>query len=144
MLLVGYLVNTIYGLMKLVVDGVHVIGVGGVGATEGRLIIGAWAVVIQVFHVNLHAFPIGTIPLFDVICSASLATMFVIFARRVGKDIQRVNYLDRPWAQQAEKFAAQTKIVPIGRRLNFERRLSVDDEGANSVGGEVKSPDNSF
>jgi phosphatidylglycerophosphate synthase len=144
MLLVGYLVNTIYGLMKLVVDGVHVIGVGGVGATEGRLIIGLWAVAIQVFHVNLHAFPIGTIPLFDVICSASLATMFVIFARRVGRDIERVNYLDRPWAQQVDKFAAQTKIVPIGRRLSFERRLAVDDESANSVGGEIKSPDKSF
>jgi hypothetical protein len=108
------------------------------------LIIGLWAVVIQVFHVNLHAFPIGNIPLFDVICSASLATMFVIFARRVGKDIERVNYLDRPWTQNAEKFAAQTKIVPIGRRLSFERRLGVDDESANSVGGEIKSPDKSF
>ena len=144
MLLVGYLVNTIYGLMKLVVDGVHIIGVGGIGATEGRLIIGLWAVGIQVFHVNLHAFPIGTIPLFDVICSASLATMFVIFARRVGRDIQRVNYLDRPWTPHAEKFAAQTKIVPIGRRLNLERRLGVDDESAKSLGGEVKSPDKSF
>lgn len=90
---------------------------------------------------NLHAFPIGTIPLFDVVCSASLATMFVIFARRVGRDIERVNYLDRPWTQQVE---AQTKIVPIGRRLNFERRLGVDDERANTVGGEIKSPDKSF
>jgi archaetidylinositol phosphate synthase len=144
MLLVGYLVNTIYGLMKLVVDGVHVIGVGGVGATEGRLIIGLWALAIQLFHVNLHAFPIGTIPLFDVVCSASLATMFVIFARRVGRDIERVNYLDRPWAQQADKSAAQTKIIPIGRRLSFERRLGVDDESAKSVGGEIKSPDKSF
>ncbi len=46
MLLVGYLVNTIYGLMKLVVDGVHIIGVGGIGATEGRVIIGLWVVLI--------------------------------------------------------------------------------------------------
>ena len=143
MLLVGYLVNTTYGLMKLVVDGVHVIGVGGVGATEGRLIIGLWAVVIQVLHVNLHAFPIGTIPLFDVICSASLATMFVIFARRVGRDIERVNYLDRPWMQSGDKFAAKTKIVPIGRRLSFERRLGVDDGSEKNV-GEIKSPDKSF
>jgi phosphatidylglycerophosphate synthase len=144
MLLVGYLVNTIYGLMKLVVDGVHVIGVGGIGATEGRLIIGLWAVVIQVFHVNLHAFPIGTIPLFDVVCSASLATMFVIFARRVGRDIERVNYLDRPWTQSGDKFATKTKIVPIGRRLSFERRLGVDDESEKNVAGEIKSPDKSF
>ena len=66
MLLVGYLVNTIYGLMKLVVDGVHIIGVGGIGATEGRVIIGLWVVLIQMLHVNLETFPIGNIPLFDV------------------------------------------------------------------------------
>src|SRR3954453_16239788 len=36
MLLVAYLLNSVYGLMKLVVDGVHIIGVGGIGATEGR------------------------------------------------------------------------------------------------------------
>jgi hypothetical protein len=52
--------------------------------------------------------------------------------------------LDRPWTQQAEKFAAQTKIVPIGRRLNFERRLGIDDESAKSVGSEIKTPDKSF
>jgi len=144
MLLVGYLVNTIYGLMKLVVDGIHVIGVGGIGATEGRLIIGLWAVSIQVLHVNLHAFPIGNIPLFDVICSASLATMFVIFARRVGKDIERFKYLDHPWGQGGEKFVTKAKIVPIGRRLNFERHSVGDDESTKSVGVEIKSPDKSF
>jgi archaetidylinositol phosphate synthase len=145
MLLVGYLVNTIYGLMKLVVDGVHIIGVGGIGATEGRVIIGLWAVLIQILHVNLQTFPIGNIPLFDVICAASLATMFVIFARRVGRDIARVNYLDRPWTQTGEKFAAKAKIVPFaGRRLNFDRHMNIDGESAKGVGAEIKSPDKSF
>jgi phosphatidylglycerophosphate synthase len=145
MLLVGYLVNTIYGLMKLVVDGVHIIGVGGIGATEGRVIIGLWAVLIQMLHVNLQTFPIGNIPLFDVICAASLATMFVIFARRVGRDIARVNYLDRPWTQTGEKFAAKAKIVPFaGRRLNFDRHMNIGGESAKGVGAEIKSPDKSF
>jgi phosphatidylglycerophosphate synthase len=144
MLLVGYLVNTIYGLMKLVVDGVHIIGVGGIGATEGRLTIGLWAVLVQVCHVNLHAFAIGSVPLFDVVCSASLATMFVVFARRVMRDIERLKFLDRPWTQAGERFATKAKIVPIGRRPNFERHMKLDDEGAVSVGVEIKSPDKSF
>jgi len=144
MLLVGYLVNTIYGLMKLVVDGVHIIGVGGMGATEGRLIIGLWAVLIQVLHVNLRVCPIGNIPLFDVVCAASLTTMFVIFARRVGRDIDRVKYLDRPWTQTGEKFVAKANVVPIGHRLNFERHLHLDDDGPKGLGLEIKSPDKSF
>ena len=37
MLLVAYLIHAIYGLMKLVVDGVQYVGLGGVGATEIRL-----------------------------------------------------------------------------------------------------------
>jgi len=143
MLLVGYLVNTVYGLMKLVVDGVHIIGVDGIGATEGRLIIGLWALVIQLTHVNLGAFPIGTVPLFDVVCSASLATMFVIFARRVGKDIDRLKYLERPWTNSGEKFASKANIVPIGRRPNFERQLKMDEEVVKA-GVEIKSPDKSF
>jgi phosphatidylglycerophosphate synthase len=144
MLLVGYLVNTIYGLMKLVVDGVHIIGVGGIGATEGRLIIGLWAVLIQLLHVNLRAFPIGEIPLFDVVCAASLATMFVVFARRVGRDIDRLKYLERPWTNPGEKFAAKANIVPMGRRSNFERHLKIDEEGAKAAGVDIKSPDKSF
>ena len=145
MLLVGYLVNTIYGLMKLVVDGVHIIGVGGIGATEGRVIIGVWAVSIQVLHVNLRAFPVGDIPLFDAICAALLAAMFAVFARRVGRDIARVSCLDRPWAQTDDKIAMEAKIVPIaGRRLDFDRRTNIGAESANGAGVEIKSPDKTF
>lgn len=144
MLLVGYLVNTIYGLMKLVVDGVHIIGVGGIGATEGRLIIGAWAVVIQFGHVNLSAYAIQNIPLFDLICAASLVTMLVVFARRVGRDIDRLRYLERPWSRAEEKSATKAKIVPIGRRSHYERHSKSEDEGQGTVGIEVMSPDKTF
>jgi hypothetical protein len=109
------------------------------------VIIGLWAIFIEVLHVNLRAFPIGNIPLFDVICAASLVTMFVIFARRVGRDVERVSYLDRPWTQTGENFATKAKIVPIaGRRLNFVRHMNIDGEGAKGVGVEIKSPDKSF
>jgi hypothetical protein len=71
--------------------------------------------------------------------------MFVIFARRVGEDVARVNYLDRPWTPTSEKVATKGKIVPIaGRRPNFDRHMNIDGECAKDVGVEIESPDKSF
>ena len=56
-----------------------------------------------------------------------------------------MNYLDRPWTQTGEKFAAKAKIVPFaGRRLTFDRHMDIDGESAKGVGAEIKSPDKSF
>ena len=53
MLLVAYLVHAIYALMRTVVDGVQIIGFGGVGATEGRVFIGVWVGVVQFADIRL-------------------------------------------------------------------------------------------
>jgi len=140
MLLVAYLVNSIYGLMKLVVDGVHVIGVGGVGATEGRIFIGLWALGLQAAHLNLSAFKIQGLPAFDILCGALLAGILVLFVWRVGRDIERQKYFERAWSKAPQPLAAHAKIVPMGRRSQFERfAKSLDDvRGAGEL--EIKSP----
>ena len=93
MLLVAYLLNKVYGLMKLVVDGVHVIGVGGVGATEGRLAIGLWAVALQYSQINLSALTIRNVPAFDVACAIALSFMLANFIWRVARDVERQKYV---------------------------------------------------
>ena len=45
LLLLIYYAHTIYILLRNVIDRIHVIGLVGIGATEGRVLIGAWAVV---------------------------------------------------------------------------------------------------
>ena len=46
MLTVTFLINNFYLLMRLVVDDTQIIGIDGFGATEGRLSLGIWAVLV--------------------------------------------------------------------------------------------------
>lgn len=126
MLLVAYLLNNVYGLMKLVVDGVHVIGVGGIGATEGRLFIGVWAVALQYSQIDLSAYTIRTVPAFDLACAVALSFMLANFIWRVARDVERQKYVEQAWNGAAEAKAAKSapgrsKVVPLGRRAHFER-----------------------
>lgn len=141
MLLVAYLINSIYGLMKLVVDGVHVIGVGGVGATEGRLVIGLWAIFFQFTHMNLSVPLIRNIPAFDVACAAALSLMLAIFVWRVGKDVERQKYFERGWKGEEETQFAKSKIVPIGRRSKLAQWAVTGDEDIGAAELKVRSPE---
>jgi phosphatidylglycerophosphate synthase len=126
MLLVAYLLNNVYGLMKLVVDGVHVIGVGGIGATEGRLVIGLWAVALQVSQINLSALTIRDVPAFDLACAVALSFMLANFIWRVARDVERQRYVEQAWSGAEEariaKFpATRAKVVPFETRARYDR-----------------------
>jgi phosphatidylglycerophosphate synthase len=95
MLLVAYLVHAIYALMRTVVDGVQIIGVGGVGATEGRIFVGVWVGVIQVAQLNLTSFQIGRIGVFDVLGAALLVAWLGVFVRRVALDVSRISGIEQ-------------------------------------------------
>lgn len=140
MLLVAYLINSIYGLMKLVVDGVQVIGASGVGATEGRLVIGIWAVAFQLAHVNPSSFLIAGVPAFDVACGVALMGVTVLFVWRIFKDIDRQQYFDRGWTKSQSAVPGGSKVVPMGRRTAAERASRAGVEGAPASAAELKSP----
>ena len=148
MLLVAYLLNTVYGLMKLVVDGVHVIGVGGVGATEGRLVIGVWALTLQFSQINLSALTIRNVPAFDVACAMALSFMLANFIWRVARDVERQKYVDQAWsgAEQARNttpLAKSSKVVPLGRRARYDRIGRGGEELHEMKEYEVRAPEQS-
>jgi archaetidylinositol phosphate synthase len=144
MLLVAYLVNNVYGLMKLVVDGAHVIGVDGVGATEGRVVIGLWALAFQFTHINLSAPTIRGVPVFDVACAFALSLMIAKFMMRVAKDVERQKFLEEGWkdAEQAAP-ASKSKIVTLGSRGQFERGGRLVEDLARLAEYDVRSPEKS-
>lgn len=94
MLLVGYLVHAIYGLMRMVVDGMQFIGLGGIGATEGRILIGLWVGVIQITHSDFMSVQIGNIDVFDIIGGVLLVGHLALFVQRVASDIERFNRIE--------------------------------------------------
>lgn len=139
MLLVAYLINSIYGLMKLVVDGVQVIGASGVGATEGRLVIGVWAVAFQLAHVNPSSYLISGVPVFDVACGVALMGVAALFVVRIFKDIDRQQYFDRGWNKPQSAVPGGSKVVPMGRRAAAERASRASGDGTTGE-AELKSP----
>jgi phosphatidylglycerophosphate synthase len=94
MLLVAYLVHTVYALMRTVVDGVQIIGFGGVGATEGRIFIGVWVGVFELAHIKLASVQVGSLAVFELVCGALLVGWLAIFVRRVVQDIDRIGNLE--------------------------------------------------
>ena len=120
MLLVAYLVNVIYGLMRLVVDGVQLIGVGGVGATEGRLVIAVWAMAFGALGLDPSSIRIAGAPVFDIACALALVYALTLYGKRSLQDITRLGAL--------ETNAGGTAIVTLAARDNIvimRRKLGV-------------------
>lgn len=114
MLLVAYLIHAIYGMMKLVVDGVHYVGLGGVGATEIRLLIGLWAGICALTGIDPTAHEVAGVAVADWIFGALLMGALLLFARRVASDIQRLGDLDAHPGVFAGKRYANLKLVRFG------------------------------
>jgi phosphatidylglycerophosphate synthase len=114
MLLVAYLVHAIYGLMKLVVDGVQYVGLGGVGATEIRLLIGLWAGACALTGTDLMAHEMAGVALADWVCGAFLIGALILFARRVASDIERLSDLDAHPGFCVGKRNVNLKVVRLG------------------------------
>ena len=114
MLLVAYLVHAIYGLMKLVVDGVQYVGLGGVGATEIRVLIGLWAGVCALTGIDPSAHEMAGVSAADWICGALLTAALLLFARRIATDIRRLSDLDAHPGFSPGKRYANLKVVRFG------------------------------
>jgi phosphatidylglycerophosphate synthase len=94
MLLIAYLVHTIYALMRTVVDGVQIIAFGGLSATEGRIFIGVWVGFLQLTHIKLASVQIGSLAVFEAVSGTLLLGWLAVFVRRVALDIGRISGLE--------------------------------------------------
>ena len=90
-LLVIYLLHTIYMLIRAVVDGVHEIGFGGLGATEGRILVGLWAISAQFTGTAFVRFNIySSFSVFDIVYAVGLVGAVCLFIKRGAADVRRI------------------------------------------------------
>jgi len=94
MLVIAYLMHTIYSLLRLVVDGVQVIGIDGFGATEGRISAVAWVAVNLAFNYGPARWTIAGMSVADMFCVVAACFVLVRFLRSVGKDIERLQAVE--------------------------------------------------
>jgi phosphatidylglycerophosphate synthase len=87
LLLIGYLLNTIYGLMRTAIEEKHSLGFGGLGATEGRVLFGLWVAVIAIFDIELGSLQLLDTKLFLPVCVAIFVGCVLLFCVRVRLDI---------------------------------------------------------
>jgi archaetidylinositol phosphate synthase len=90
MLLVAYLINAIYGLLRAVVDQHTLIGFGGIGATEGRLFVIFWVFTLNISGIDLSSIQLSGISLFQPLCWALMLGVFAVFIRRIWGDVARI------------------------------------------------------
>jgi archaetidylinositol phosphate synthase len=88
MLLLDYLLHTVYALPRNVVDGV--LGLGGVGATEERILVGAWACFAQFAGPEIALFRFDNIVPLDVFCTGLLASAVATFVFTLLGDVRRI------------------------------------------------------
>jgi len=94
LLVLAYLVNTTYGLMRVVVDGVQIIGLDGFGATEGRLTILAWVSLNMATNFSPARLEFGGILGVDAFAVCVSAIVLMRFLRNVARDIERLQAVE--------------------------------------------------
>lgn len=113
MLLLVYFAHTIYVLLRNVIDGIHVIGLGGIGATEGRILIGGWAVFAHLVGPDIALARIDNILLLDVFYSLLFVSAIVTFALRLSADVRRIAGYDA--RRRSAAVAIKGNVVSIAR-----------------------------
>ena len=110
MLLLVYYAHTIYSLLRNVIDGIHVIGLVGIGATEGRILVGAWAVFAQLVGPDVALARSGNVLLLDVFYGGLFAVAIGTFIVRLLSDLRRLE-----GAEARRVIRAAENVVPLVR-----------------------------
>jgi archaetidylinositol phosphate synthase len=109
MLVFAFLINNIYLLMRLVVEDVQIIGIDGFGATEGRLSLGVWAVLVAGFGLPLNRLTLFGAPALNAVAIGIAILVGVRVVVRVRGDVVRLS------AQSGARFEERPALS--GRRL---------------------------
>jgi len=101
MLVIAYLLHTIYSLLRVVVDGVQVIGIDGFGATEGRISAIIWVGLNAAFSFGPARWEVAGMSVTDTFCVCAACFVLVRFLRSVGKDIERLQAIEGSFSSRA-------------------------------------------
>jgi phosphatidylglycerophosphate synthase len=124
MLILAFLINNIYLLMRLVVEDVQIIGIDGFGATEGRLSLGLWAVLVAGFGLPLNRLTLFGAPALNAVAIGLAILVGARVVVRVQGDIARLG------AQSDPRFEERPALA--GRRL-----APADEEPVGSSAGRL-------
>jgi archaetidylinositol phosphate synthase len=113
--LLAYMLHTFYAMMRVVVDGVHEIGVGGFGATEGRLVIAGWALFAQLLGPERIAARINGVAVLDALTGALLLSAFTFFLYRLMRDVRRLARLEAFREFRRARNASADDVVTVMR-----------------------------
>ncbi len=94
MIMIAYLMHTIYGLMRVVIDGVQIIGVDGFGATEGRISAIAWVGVNLFTGFYLARLQFDGRSAVDMFTVGVAGFILVRLLRNVTKDVERLQLVE--------------------------------------------------
>ena len=117
MLVAAYLIHSAYGLMRTIVDDIQFVGLGGIGATEGRLFMALWAIVLSLLNIDLFSSRYAGVAIFELICGVLLAGMLGLFAGRVIADVRRVDAIEN--ARSLSRAGQGEKVVSISLRRDL-------------------------
>ena len=137
LLLVGYLVNSIYSLMSNVIKKKQFVGFGGIGATEGRIFIGIWVAAIALSRTDLMSAQVLNSSTFLLLSSAVFAVTLLLIAWRVLADIAHINATE----EQSNTHADIDNIIQIKRAIankqsgTYQKTLetSLSDNGVSAT-----------
>ena len=114
MLLAAYLIHIAYGLMRTIVDDTQFVGLGGIGATEGRLFMALWVIVIGAFNIDPFSFQYAGVAVFEIICGLLLIGVLGLFAGRVVADVRRFDEIES--ARGLSRAGSGEKVVSLPLR----------------------------
>jgi archaetidylinositol phosphate synthase len=141
LLLLVYFVHTIYSLLRNVIDRIQLVGLGGIGATEGRLLVGAWAAFVELVGRDLVQTRIFGFLLLDIFYVALFIVAILNFIVRIIVDIRRISELEARRSRDATASGAEN-VVPILRseasRSNSRRYGVAEDRKGRFVLGPSK------
>jgi phosphatidylglycerophosphate synthase len=129
MILFIYLLHTQLTIMRLAVLGVHYIGIGGFGATEGRILIFVWGALGQIIGRDFAQFRIHDVLALDILSTCLLIAAFPIIGLALARDIRRIetseNIVEFPRFRQLDaRFRhGDGNVVAIGRGESSSKSL---------------------
>lgn len=128
MLLAAYLVQSIYGLLRTIAFDRQAIGLGGVGATEGRLLLGLWVALAQLAGLDFGAWQFRGVDLFTLAGGLALVFLIGLFVSRIAGDVARLEAGDgAPWLADG---SVPTNVILLKRELPGEAK---DGRSAASI-----------
>jgi archaetidylinositol phosphate synthase len=102
-----YMLMSSYTYLRAAVEGLHRLAYGGMGATEFRILVGAWALLVQCVFPQISTGQIFGYHGLDVAIAALCFCAYIAFALMVRTDLRRLNLEEPAGGSKGVKIVAR-------------------------------------